>query len=89
MGARRQGTVLHRTGWPADVRVAAFQPGGQGVDPAAPVPPCLARVSSTPTGGSGLEYVISSDGQRFLVNTHVEQNGAPITLILNHASPKD
>ena len=38
-----------------------------------------------PTGGSVVEYDVSSDG-RFLMNTLVEHANAPITLILNAAT---
>lgn len=31
----------------------------------------------------GQEYVVSPDGQRFLVNTVVQETTPPITLILN------
>jgi dipeptidyl aminopeptidase/acylaminoacyl peptidase len=59
-----------------------FRPDGQ-IDPASPVPLFTTRVSSTPTGGSVVEYDVSKDGKRFLMNTLVEQAGAPITLVLN------
>ena len=39
--------------------------------------------SDTRTGGSRQEYIVSADGQRFLMNTFVEQAGSPITLLLN------
>jgi eukaryotic-like serine/threonine-protein kinase len=62
-----------------------FSADGQSVEPASPVPLFLTRVTSTRTGGSKQEYAVSSDGQRFLMNTLTEQAGAPITLILNRA----
>jgi hypothetical protein len=45
----------------------------------------LFRVPATSTiqGGLSFEYVISADGQKFLVNTIVEQTAASISLILN------
>jgi hypothetical protein len=43
----------------------------------------MTRVSSTPSGGSIIEYDVSRDGRRFLMNTFVEQAIAPIALILN------
>jgi Tol biopolymer transport system component len=61
-----------------------FRPDGQ-IDPASPVPLFATRVSSTPTGGSVVEYDISRDGRQFLMNTLVEQTGAPITLVLHPA----
>jgi Tol biopolymer transport system component len=53
------------------------------VEPASPVPLFMTRVSSTPSGGSIIEYDVSKDGRRFLMNTFVEQAIAPIALILN------
>ena len=55
----------------------------QQIEPAAPVALFLTRISGVTTGGSGIEYDLSSDGKRFLMNTLVEQAGTPITLILN------
>jgi Tol biopolymer transport system component len=62
---------------------------GRTIEPASPVPLFVTRVSSTRTGGSRHEYAVSGDGQRFLMNTFVEQNAAPITLVLNPMSLKD
>jgi Tol biopolymer transport system component len=62
---------------------------GRTIEPASPVPLFVARVSSTRTGGSRHEYAVSLDGQRFLMNTFVEQNAAPITLVLNPTLLKD
>ena len=45
-----------------------FPPGGQTVEPGTPVPLFVTRVASTLSGGSGEEYVVSPDGQRFLMN---------------------
>ena len=53
------------------------------VEPASPVPLFMTRVSSMPSGGSIIEYDVSRDGRRFLMNTFVEQAAAPVTLILN------
>ena len=63
--------------------------GGRTIEPASPVPLFVTRVSSTRTGGSGHEYDVSRDGQRFLMDTFVEQNAAPITLVLNPIPLKD
>jgi serine/threonine protein kinase len=63
-------------------------PGGTTLEPSSPIPLFVTRISSTRTGGSRHEYVVAGDGQRFLMNTFVEQN-APITLVLNAATPKD
>jgi Tol biopolymer transport system component len=62
-----------------------FSANGQKVEPASPVPLFMTRVGSTRTGGSGEEYVVSTDGRRFLMNTLIEQAASPITLVLNRA----
>jgi hypothetical protein len=59
---------------------------GRQIDVSSPVPLFLTKVSGVTTGGSGIEYDVSSDGKRFLMNTLVEQSGMPITLILNAAA---
>jgi serine/threonine protein kinase len=59
------------------------------IKPAAPVTLFDTRISSTRTAGSGHEYVVSRDGQKFLMNTFVEQSAAPITLVLNAATQKN
>jgi Tol biopolymer transport system component len=58
---------------------------GQAVEPAAPVALFRTRILGVPTGGTAVEYDVSRDG-RFLMNTLVEQPGAPITLIVNAAA---
>jgi serine/threonine protein kinase len=64
-------------------------PDGKTIEPSSPVPLFVTRISSTRTGGSRHEYVVADDGQKFLMNTFVEQNAAPITLVLNAATSKD
>jgi Tol biopolymer transport system component len=44
------------------------------------------RITSTVQGGVTHEYDVTPDGQKFLVNTHLEQTTAPISLILNRRS---
>jgi hypothetical protein len=60
----------------------------QTLEPGAPVPLFPTRVSSTVIGGSGHEYIVTRDGQRFLMNAFTERANAPITLVLNRAGPK-
>jgi Tol biopolymer transport system component len=60
------------------------RPDGQGIEAAPPLALFRTRVLGVPTGGSVVEYDVSSDG-RFLMNTLVEHANAPITLILNAA----
>jgi eukaryotic-like serine/threonine-protein kinase len=67
--------------------VAIDVANGKTLKPGAPTALFVTRISSTRTGGSRHEYVISNDGQRFLMNTFVEQKDVPITLVLNPAVP--
>ena len=48
-----------------------------------PVPLFKILATATVQGGLLHEYDVSADGQKFLVNTFVEQAAAPISLILN------
>jgi hypothetical protein len=43
----------------------------------------MSRPSRRDVGGSVIEYDVSKDGRRFLMNTFVEQALAPIALVLN------
>ena len=54
-----------------------------GITPGSPVPLFVIAATSTVQGGVSFEYDVSRDGQKFLVNTLVEQAPAPISLILN------
>ena len=52
------------------------------LQPGTPIVLFQTRVMGVPNGGSSIEYDVSRDGKRFLMNTMVEHN-SPITLILN------
>jgi Tol biopolymer transport system component len=55
---------------------------GETVEPGAPVPLFATRVRGMPVGQT--QYAVSSDGQRFLMNTLIEEVvTSPITMILN------
>jgi Tol biopolymer transport system component len=55
---------------------------GETVEPAAPLPLFPGRVRGMPVGQ--IQYAVSSDGQRFLMNTLIEEVvTSPITMILN------
>ena len=60
--------------------VSLVFPSDGSVKPLAPQELFATRVGSG--GASTREYVISTDGKRFLMNTLVEQTGSPIQLIL-------
>jgi hypothetical protein len=63
------------------------RPDGRSLDAAPPVPLFAAKILGVPTGGSVVEYDVSKDGRRFLLNTLVEHD-TPVTLILNTSSGK-
>jgi len=54
-----------------------------GITLGTPVPLFVVAATSTVQGGISFEYDVSRDGQKFLVNTLVEQAPTPISLILN------
>ncbi len=57
---------------------------GQSVEADAPVPLFPTRVGGAVQGTNKQQYVVSADGQRFLMNTVVTEAGAsPLTVILN------
>jgi Tol biopolymer transport system component len=60
-------------------RTSAGQPPELG----SPVGLFSAGVESSIRGGISHEYVVSGDGQRFLMNIYTEHSGATITLVLN------
>jgi serine/threonine protein kinase len=66
-----------------------FPSGGQTVEPDPPVALFVTRVASTLSAGSGEEYAVSADGQRFLMNAFVERAEHPITLVLNRQPLRD
>jgi serine/threonine protein kinase/Tol biopolymer transport system component len=61
-----------------------FAPNGANVQAGAPVRLFQTHVGAVVQGGSSQAYVVSRDGQRFLVNTVAEvSSSSPITMILN------
>ena len=59
----------------------------QTVDAGAPVPLFLTDVGGALQGIDRQQYMVSPDGQRFLMNTVVEEAASPITVILNWKPP--
>lgn len=58
-------------------------PNGQSVEPGAPVPLFITRVGgAVQTVQNARQYMVSPDGQRFLMHTVTEEATAPITVIL-------
>ena len=64
-------------------------PAASRVEPAAPLPLFMTRVESTHLAGSGVQYAVSADGRRFLMNTFLDQATIPISLIVNSSALKD
>ena len=56
---------------------------GQPPEPGAPVPLFTTRVGGAVQFPWTQQYAVSSDGQRFLMNTVTEEAAMPITVILN------
>ena len=61
-----------------------FAANGQAVEAGAPVPLFATRVGGAVQGFNRQQYMVSPDGQRFLMNTVTEEaNTSPVTVILN------
>ena len=55
---------------------------GENVEVGTPVPLFVMRLAGTPRNDSGRHYMVSPDGQRFLLDTLTEVS-VPITVVLN------
>ena len=89
---RRDGKELFYMALDGRLMAVALKLSGDGhtLAPAAPVPLFAIHVpgGAVQPGGSRQQYDVSSDGQRFIVNTIVEEAAtSPITLILNWKPP--
>lgn len=61
-----------------------LSPDGQSLEVGTPVTLFPVRIAGGPLPGNAKQqYVVSSDGQRFLVNLAAEEAASPITVILN------
>ena len=63
-----------------------MSPDGKSLAPQAPVRLFQTRIAggAVPGGPNKQQYDVSSDGQRFIINTLIEENSSsPITVILN------
>ena len=60
---------------------------GRRLELGTPTPLFMTRVESSPPGGTHHTYVVTADGQRFLMNTFVEHSESPIALVLNRKQP--
>jgi len=61
--------------------------GPQAAEPGLPVPLFQTRVGGALQGTFMQQYDVSSDGQRFLMNTITEEAASPVTVVLNWKPP--
>ena len=67
----------------ASIRLDAI---GHVVEPGAAVPLFATRVGGAVQSNNPQQYMVSPDGQRFLMNTVTEEAASPITVVLNWAA---
>jgi len=81
---RRDGTELFYIALDGQLMAVPIRldPGGRLVDASAPVPLFGTRVGGA-VQPTAQQYIVSADGQRFLMNTVMEQAASPITIVLN------
>ena len=66
-----------------------FSPDGQSIEPGTPVPLFVTHIGGALQGTARQQYVVSPDGQRFLMRVPTaETDTSPITLILNWKPPR-
>src|SRR5262249_951371 len=58
-------------------------PDGRTVQPGTPVPLFMTHIGGAVQGVNRQQYMVSPDGQRFLMNNITEEITSPITVILN------
>ena len=56
---------------------------GQAVEAGTPVPLFTTHIGGAVQGVDRQQYMVSPDGQRFLMNTVTEEATSPLTVILN------
>ena len=77
----------------ADDRLTAvpirFSTDGQSVEPGRPLPLFATNVGSTAPNTNRQQYVVSPDGQSFVLNSALDDvSTSPITVILNWKPPR-
>jgi eukaryotic-like serine/threonine-protein kinase len=60
-----------------------FSPDGRALQPGTPVALFMTHIGGAVQGTNRHQYMVSPDGQRFLMNTITEEATSPITVILN------
>ena len=56
---------------------------GSSIEVGAPAPLFATRIGGAVRGTDRQQYMVSSDGQRFLMNTVIEEPASPIIVVLN------
>ncbi|HEU5254550.1 MAG TPA: hypothetical protein VFU28_01080, partial [Vicinamibacterales bacterium] len=86
---RRDGRELYYIALDGQMMAVPVQlsPKGDAVEAGTPVPLFQTRVGGAVQSFARQQYVVSPDGQRFLMGNVVEQAGTPITVILNWRPP--
>jgi serine/threonine protein kinase len=84
---RRDGKELFYLALDGRMMAVAIDIAGRQVVGSAPVALFAANVGAAVQTNNRQQYEVSADGQRFLLNTLVEEAAAPITLILNWHPP--
>jgi hypothetical protein len=82
---RRDGREFYYIGLDGRLMVVALQgpSGAAPLRPSAPTPLFQTRIGPAVQANSKHQYMVSLDGQRFLMNTLAEEEAAPVTVILN------
>jgi hypothetical protein len=83
---RRDGQELFYVGLDGRLMAVPFRvaPDGRTVEPGTPVPLFVTRMPGGPLQGAfRQQYVVSPDGQRFLINSLIPSAASPITLVVN------
>jgi Tol biopolymer transport system component len=78
-----EGSELYYVALDAKLMSVPFRVVNGRFEPGQALPLFLAPISSTPSSGSNIEYAVSHDGKRFLMDMLIEQAGQPVSVILN------
>jgi hypothetical protein len=85
---RRDGRELFYIGLDGQLNAVPLRSEEHRINPGTPVPLFHARVGGVQDIPLRL-YNVSADGQRFLLDTVVEQSPSPIVVVLNWTPPVD
>jgi hypothetical protein len=60
-----------------------FSASGQGLDVGTPIPLFTTHIGGPVQGANRQQHMVSRDGQRFLMNTILEEPTSPLVVLLN------